>query len=218
MGDSLIQRDQAQGELLTSAQMTDCLFAGQEQALVGEFTGERLFARKPEIYRAIVSLTAEGLGIIRIGKLLSVSPNTVQAVRKREGLPIDMVKKELADLAHAGAALALEGVLEDLSDPVKRGKIGTRDKAVVAAVLVDKGQLLSGEATSRLEVSDIRTPDHDDFNRYVAGLRSAVPQTGLGGENPAQKGAPGMPGGIAGTEGSAGTVDSESEGKASNEQ
>lgn len=182
--DSLIQHAKRQMDLIPSHAMPDDIFAREEEYLVGEFTGERLFAQRPETYQWIVSLLAEHVGVIRIGKLLKVSPNTVRAVQQREGIAIDIEKKRIAELCHQGAALAFEGVIEDLSDPVKRGKIPTRDKAVAGAVMVDKGQLLAGEATSRLELHEIKTPDHDDFNAYIAGLPNL---TRLGGENAGQK-------------------------------
>jgi hypothetical protein len=185
---SLLERAAQQPELLSSAEMDDDVFAENEPGFDGEYTAERLFARQPEKYRLVVSLLAERLGILKIARLLKpLHPATVMAVRDREGVAIEIEKKELARLCHHGAHLALEGVVEDMADPARRNKVGARDKAVIAAVCIDKGQLLSGEATSRLELTEINLSEHDALNDYIAGLRRA--QTGLEGGNLAQKGA-----------------------------
>ena len=188
MSDSLIESAKRQLDLLSSAAMPDALFADDEGRIAREFTGERLWKCHPETYQHIVSMCAERIGVNQIARLLRVSVNTVMSVQRREGVPIEARKRELSELCHSGAALALEGVVEDLADPTRRAKIGTRDKSVVAAVLIDKGQLLAGEATSRLEISHISEPDHDSYNRYIDSLRSAA-GTGLAGENRGQKGA-----------------------------
>src|SRR4051794_21807754 len=99
MDHSLIQQAEQQLPLLSSAEMDGAHFLELERN--GEFTGERLFKQQPELYQAIVSLSAEGVGQIKIGQILKVSPNTVRAVQKREGVSIDIVKKDLAELCHA---------------------------------------------------------------------------------------------------------------------
>lgn len=212
--DSLIKKAKRQMELIPSSAMPGDFFSDKEGALVGEFTGERFFAQRPEDYRMVVSLLAEGLGVIRIGSIMRVSPNTVMAVRDREGESIDIVKQRLAGLAHRGAAMLLEAVIEDVNDPVKRGKIATRDKAVAAAVLVDKGQLLSGEATMRVELTEQTAPDHDDYNAYIARLRSAKASgMGLVGETAGQKGGDLGGDGVPGTVIELAGTETQSEGK-----
>ena len=58
----------------------------------GEFAGERLLTQNPRKYHSIVHCSVEGLGMIRIGRLLKVSPNRVMAVRDREGETVDIEK------------------------------------------------------------------------------------------------------------------------------
>lgn len=183
---SLIRQEGEQPALFTSADMDGAVFAEDEQRVLGEYTGERLFQRKPETYRLIVQLLAEGIGQIKIGALLQVSPNTVRAVSAREGHSVDIVKKRLSARCLGVAGLALEGIEEDLSDPLRRRLTSTKDKALVVGILTDKGLLMAGEATSRMEISDITKPSHDDFNAYIAGLKSAA--TRGDGENPGTKG------------------------------
>lgn len=172
----------------------------------GEFTGERLFAQRPDVYKAIVLLRAQqpAVGVIRIAKLLSVSPNTVMAVDAREGVTIDKVKERLAEVAHSGALLASESILEALNEKAKGAHLlsvrDLKDIAVVYGILVQNGQLLAGQPTARLELGEAQKPQHEDFNRYLAGLPTvqtidiaeAPPATDLGADISAQKdGAPG---------------------------
>jgi hypothetical protein len=169
----------------------------------GEFTGDRLFHQRPDVYKAVVMLLAQRLGVIRIGKLLSVSPNTVMAVRDREGATIDTVKLRLADVAHNGALLASESILEALNSIAPNAKnLGVKELkelAVVYGILVQNGQLLAGQPTARVEMGELQKPQHEDFNRYLANLPTAqvidiagADSTGLAGEKSAAKsGAPG---------------------------
>lgn len=169
----------------------------------GEFTAERFAAQRPVEYQIAVRLLAERVGVIRIGKLLRASPNTIMKVRDRERVSIDIVKGELATMAHQGAALAAEGITEllgeILGDDERRSEMtmkDVRDLAVIFGIQVQNGQLLAGEATSRVETKDLVQPKHEDWNAYVAGLKAAG--TSLGGESGGQKGAvpvPGAPGG-----------------------
>ena len=93
----------------------------------GEFAGERLLTQNPRKYHSIVHCSVEGLGMIRIGRLLKVSPNMVMAVRDREGEAVDIEKKRLSNLYRKGAALAV--YLNSLPDTTtSMGKPGEREK------------------------------------------------------------------------------------------
>ena len=189
---SLIQAAPEQPELFSSDQFPASLFHDEEVA--GTFTGERFFSRDPQRYKECVALLAEGLGVIRIGKLLHCSPNTVRAVRDREAPSIDILKQQLQRLLQHGAQMCVEGILEDLDDDTKRGKISAYHKSIIAGVLTDKAQVLSGGATSRVEFVT-QEPEHDDFNAYLDKMqRVRQSETGIAGGTPGQKGA-GRPGG-----------------------
>ncbi len=164
-----------------------------ELEVKGDFTGERLFHQRPDVYKAVVVLLAQKMGVIRIGKLLSVSPNTVMAVRDREGITIDAVKLRLADVAHNGALLASEAIVEALNNIAPNAQhLGVKelkDLAVVYGILVQNGQLLAGQPTARVEMGELQKPQHDDFNRYLEKLPAAevidiagAVSTGLGAE------------------------------------
>lgn len=183
--DSLIQREQSQPQLFSSAEMEDRIFEESERK--GEFTAERLFKKNLTVYRAIVTLLGEGRGQIWIGALFSISPNTVRAVAKREGLAVAAEKERLAEKAFGAAHLAIESVAEDLANPETRSKISTKDKALVGGILVDKGLLLAGEATVRVDIGRPVAPEHEDFNAYLEKLKSAAAMGGEA-EKLAQKG------------------------------
>ena len=44
---------------------------------------------------------------------------------------------------------------------------------MVYGILVQNGQLLAGQPTARVEVTEIKRPEHDDWNEYVRGLAQA---------------------------------------------
>ena len=97
----------------------------------GEFSGERLLARRPEVYRAICRMSAEGLSMSAMARALGVSRNTVAAVQDREQFPIEQQKKELLKNVRTAARLSVERVVE-LVPSINNAK----DAAIVAAVMV----------------------------------------------------------------------------------
>ncbi len=158
----------------------------------GEFTGERLLARRPEVYRAVVRMAAEGQSISATARALSVSRNTVAAVREREGISIEQEKKELLRDVRRAARLSVERAIE-LVPSINSAK----DAAIVAAVMVDKMQLLSGEATSRVEKVEV---NQDKLAEMLASLpvldAEVVALTGPSADAPEQKGAAALPAGM----------------------
>jgi hypothetical protein len=175
---------------------------------VGEFTGERLLARRPDAYQAIIRMSAEGLSISAQARALGVSRNTVCAVRDREGFSIEQDKKDLLRDVRRAARLSVERAIE-LVPCIQNAK----DAAIVAAVMVDKMQLLSGEATSRVEKVEV---SQDKLAEMLASLpvleAEVLPLTGPHGSGSGQKGPDGS-GGLDGSGSAAGLVsDTESEG------
>ena len=175
---------------------------------VGEFTGERLLARRPDAYQAIIRMSAEGLSISAQARALGVSRNTVCAVRDREGFSIEQDKKDLLRDVRRAARLSVERAIE-LVPCIQNAK----DAAIVAAVMVDKMQLLSGEATARVERVEV---NQDKLSEMLASLpvleAEVLPLTGPHGSGSGQKGPDGS-GGLDGSGSVAGLVsDTESEG------
>ena len=157
---------------------------------VGEFTGERLLARRPDAYQAIIRMSAEGLSISAQARALGVSRNTVCAVRDREGFSIEQDKKDLLRDVRRAARLSVERAIE-LVPCIQNAK----DAAIVAAVMVDKMQLLSGEATSRVEKVEV---NQDKLSEMLASLpvleAEVLPVTGPHGSESEQKGRDGSGG------------------------
>lgn len=148
----------------------------------GEFTGERLLTRRPDAYRAVVRMAAEGLSISATARALGVSRNTVAAVREREGFTIEQDKKELLRDVRKAARLSVERAIE-LIPTISSAK----DAAIVAAVMVDKGQLLSGEATSRVERVEVQEDKLREMLAALPILEAEVIQTGFNPEAPNPK-------------------------------
>jgi hypothetical protein len=157
---------------------------------VGEFTGERLLARRPDAYQAIIRMSAEGLSISAQARALGVSRNTVCAVRDREGFSIEQDKKDLLRDVRRAARLSVERAIE-LVPSINSAK----DAAIVAAVMVDKMQLLSGEATARVERVEV---SQDKLAEMLASLpvleAEVLPVTGPSADAPEQKGTAALPG------------------------
>lgn len=166
---------QKQPLLFTSTNdMPDSHFEVQES--LGEFTGERLFKRKPDLYRIILSALAEGMGIRQISRAFHVSTNTIMAVRDRESSVIDTEKTKISMNLRKFARLATERLIEEV-DFIDIDKLG-----VPLGIVIDKMQLLDGQATSRIE--HVPAPAIDDFNRIIDALPvvegEIVPSIGLG--------------------------------------
>lgn len=152
----------------------------------GEFTGERLFRDRPGVYAAAVRMAAEGQSISATARALGISRNTVCAVREREGVSVEQERKELLKDLRKASRLGVEKVLELMPD-LKSAK----DAAITAAVMLDKMQLLSGEATARVERVDVR-PDQvkafvDSLPVIEAELVEGEIVTGVPGETSGQK-------------------------------
>lgn len=150
--------------------MPDAVFAESERR--GEFTAERLFKRRPDTYKAIVQLLAEGRGQIWIGELLSVSPSTVRAVAKREGSTVGIAKASLAAEAFGAAQLATEVLHQKLQDPKVVKELHPLDAAKISGIMADKALVLAGEANVIIETKAPPAPEHDDFNSYLQSLKT----------------------------------------------
>jgi hypothetical protein len=114
----------------------------------GNYTGERLKMLRPESYRRVVELLAEPrehVSIREICRQCHVTDDTVRAVEKREAVPIAARKQALMVQAARIAKLAYDRV-EDQIDTAPLPQA-----VVTAGVFTDKLQLLSGDATARLE-------------------------------------------------------------------
>jgi len=155
-------------------------------AAAGEFTGERLFRDRPAVYAAAVRMIAEGLSISAAARALGISRNTVCAVRDREGVSVEQEKKELLRDLNRASRLGVEKVLELLPETKS-----AKDAAIVAAVMIDKRQLIGGEATSRVERVDVKPDQVKAYLDALPVLDAELVEISMGipGEAAGQKGA-----------------------------
>jgi hypothetical protein len=124
-------------------------------------TGERLFRDRPDVYKAIVRLLAEpGVTIRTICRECHVTDDVVRSVKARENIPIAHEKKTvLANMAH-GVRLGSERVIELMPTAA------LKDALLGVGILTDKMQLLSGEATMRVETVE-RVDIYADWEEFV---------------------------------------------------
>jgi len=133
----------------------DQLFPDQELAIdkvgqpafTGVSTGERLLRDRPELYRIAVQLLGQGTGIREIKRLTGLHHRTIEAVMLREGSTIDTHRKELGARALKVAALGVEL----LEEKIAAGDIKAGELSMAVGILIDKGQVLTGGVTARVE-------------------------------------------------------------------
>jgi hypothetical protein len=157
----------------------------------GRYTAARLLAKRPDTARMICHYLAQDVGLLRIAKLAGVHHQTVAAIQDQLPAEIDMERQRLAGLARTAAALCMERIIDEV-EHLPRQTLG-----LTAAQLIDKFQVLTGGATSRVERVS-KEPSIEDFGAMIAALPSAegmtLTDTGSGGENPPQMAAGSGPG------------------------
>jgi hypothetical protein len=131
------------------------LFSEEDMALekvgspvfTGASTGERLLSQRPDLYRITVQLLGQGTGIREIKRLTGLHHRTIEAVMIREGSTIDTHRKELGARALKVAAMGVERLEEIIAD----GAIKPGELSMAVGILIDKGQVLTGGVTARVE-------------------------------------------------------------------
>ena len=175
-------------DLFPSSSMPAAFFSEGETARNPVYTAARFFSAQPDKYKAIVALSAEGLGVLRIAGILRVSPHTVLAVRQRSPSDVAIEKQRLASISREAARMCVDGILDILSDPERAAKVPARDLGILGGILTDKAELLSGGPTMRIEHQRDVSPE--DVQEYLAGLHPAreVGVMGLEAESGSAKG------------------------------
>ena len=142
--DSLIARHAEQvaaAPPLFSEEVLDALTSAEAR---GEYTGERLFTQRPDIYRATVELLGQGVGVRQIARTLRVSHNTIAAVRHREGATVDTLKEQTVQALARFVGAASERLLEEVHT------IKLEALPVALGIATEKLLLLTGQATQRV--------------------------------------------------------------------
>ena len=178
--ESLINREIKQPALPAGEGKTlDDLLEDEERgALCGskpkEYRAVRLFERQRWAYDAVVILTAENWGIHRIGALLHIGTETIEAVRTREGEKVGTLKGMIARTARRGALLAVEEIHRRLADRDRAKEVGNEVLAKWLNDLIHAAELLTGGVTERTEnIKSGATGEHDTFARYLESLSQA---------------------------------------------
>lgn len=158
----------------------------RELEKAGVYTAENLRERRPQVFQAIIDLSAQGdgrVGVLFIARLLGVSPHMVYAVRQLAGVAIDNARARFGNLAIAAGEMCVEAIIERLGNLPSDAPIDRI--AVVAGILGQRGQELLGGIR---QVIEVRTPDpsHSSARAYLAGLRDGQ-QMGLSGGTTGQR-------------------------------
>lgn len=157
----------------------------QEMERRGEFTAERLMESRPTIYRAIVDGLGQGLGVRQLCRAYRVSHHTVAAVMARESQAVATLKERTVSVLRTFGRLAADRLLDEVD------QIPIQSLPIALGIAVEKAELLSGGATSRIEHAD-SGPTHEDYLRMISGKvidAELVPVIGLEGEEAPQKSA-----------------------------
>jgi hypothetical protein len=126
----------------------------------GEYTLERLREVRPGVIEAVLELTAQGYSTRRVCEVLKpLSRNTVSSILSKHPDRLREMKYQLASKVRTAAEVQLDRLIEEPEKvPMQAAMIGT-------CALIDKYQLLMGEATGRIEVSYV------DVNEMIDELR-----------------------------------------------
>jgi hypothetical protein len=137
----------------------------------GNYTGERLKVLRPETYRKVVELLAKPrahVSIREICRQCHVTDDTVKAIERREAISIAARKETLMVQAARIAKRAYDRVEDQIdSAPLPQA-------VVAAGVFTDKLQLLSGDATARLQSFNLNIKPVDlvdQFHKLHAAIR-----------------------------------------------
>lgn len=94
---------------------------------------------------AVVRALGEGLSIAAVARAFGMSRNTVTVAARRFGVDIEQRKKEFGAVCLDVARMAIERIRDEMDDMPKASL------PIIAGVLIDKAQLLSGAPTARVE-------------------------------------------------------------------
>lgn len=164
-----------------------CEVLQRHEDTTGDYTGERIRARNPPLYRVACELIARGMTLQEVAQVTALSRNTVRAIARAEADGIDQRKQRLArgflDLAEVAAGSALARIESG------KEQVSLHHLMIAAGIAADKGLIAAGQATARVEhVQDV--PERDELLRMLANQAKPadVLDTGTGARAGAQRG------------------------------
>lgn len=132
----------------------------------GRFTAA-LIARNQEKLEAVVEALAQGMSIRRIARAYEISVNTVLTVKRIHGAKIETEKQRLGVACFDVARMAVERIRDEMDDMPKASL------PIIAGIMTDKGLLLTGAPTVRIEHTS--GPTVRSVAEYIDSLPVAAP-------------------------------------------
>lgn len=171
-----MEEAEAQMEMFSPVELGDCdLEAGAMEKIrsdeeAGRYTACRLRKLRRKTYDAARAMLSAGLPLTDIARILGLHFYTVSAVAQSEADFIAKAKESLAKKAFAISTVALEKVAEAMPNISVAKPEDVYKLALAAANLAEKGTLLSGGATARVEHVETKSYDSpEDFERDIYG-------------------------------------------------
>lgn len=141
----------------------------EAMAARGDFTAAGFFKRHPKAYLMVCALLASGLyGLREIAEMAGVSVNTIRAVQDNEPGKIDTLRKDMADRMRRTARKLVMRIERQVEDGEK---MTVRDMAVAMGIMTQYSELLSGNATERIDVTGLdATKAFEAFREQLASM------------------------------------------------
>lgn len=126
----------------------------------GVYTADRLKARKPELVNAARRMLGHGITAKMTSEILGVDIRAILEIARQGEADGSITPYKERTLRQLRAVITL--ALDSLVDRAKVGKVSP----IEVCALIDKAELLSGGATSRVEV--VEDPEVAEFRRFLA--------------------------------------------------
>jgi hypothetical protein len=140
---------------------------------------ERRYQRHTKPQKLVAVLAADMTNLSAAAEATGVARSTLR--RWLEDPEYDEMRRKTRDDMSEGARLVAWLAMEHLAEDIRAHKVEPRDLIVAFGVAVDKAQLLTGEATHRIESKDITDVFDDHETRaIVEGARQYLDGAGPG--------------------------------------
>lgn len=144
----------------------------------GKFTADQLAANEAK-RDSVLRMLAEGMSISATARAHGMSRNTVLAAARRWGAQIEQRKQSLGADCLDVARLAVERIRDEI------GEMPKASLAIIAGIMVDKGQLLLGAPTVRVEHVEAGAAS---YNEWLTSIIDVAAQPVAQGDDSPNKG------------------------------